>query len=151
MEASDRAPRDLEETGSTVMTTTAEMMKSMSMPTGMDMSAMQDCIDQCSMCMQACMICADQMAGMEGMGRCASMSAMCADVCQTTMRMMLRPAGMDTGAMESMLKACMAMCEATMDEHRSHADASSACAMCADACEACMTSCRTMMGSMVAA
>ena len=93
-------PRDLEKTGSTVMTTTtADMMKSMSMPTGMDMSAMQDCIEhQCSMCMQACMMCADQMAGMADIGRCAAMSAMCADVCDTMMRMMLRPMGMDMGA-----------------------------------------------------
>ena len=100
------------------MTMTADMMKAMSMPAGMDMSAMQDCMDQCSMCMQACTMCADQMAGMEGMGRCASMSMTCADVCDTTMRMMMRPMGMDMGALESMLRACMAMCEATMAECR---------------------------------
>ena len=132
------------------MTMTADMMKAMSMPAGMDMSAMQDCIDQCSMCMQACTMCADQMAGMEGMGRCASMSMTCADVCDTTMRMMMRPMGMDMGALESMLRACMAMCEATMAECRMHAD-SSACAMCAQACEACIAACRTMMSSMAAA
>jgi hypothetical protein len=96
-------------------------------------------------------MCADQMAGMADMGRCAAMSAMCADVCDTTKRMMLRPMGMDMGAMESMLKACLAMCEATMAECRMHAGDSAACAMCADACEACMSACRTMMGSTTAA
>jgi hypothetical protein len=109
------------------MTQTTEMMKSMSMPAGMDMTAMQECIDQCSVCMQACSMCADEMAGMSEMGRCAMLCMNCADVCDTTMRMMLRPSGMDMTAMRAMLQACMAMCEA------------------------CMKACQAMMDSMAAA
>jgi hypothetical protein len=133
------------------MTQTTEMMKSMSMPAGVDMTAMQECIDQCSVCMQACSMCADEMAGMPEMGRCAVLCMNCADVCDATMRMMLRPSGMDMTAMRAMLQACMAMCEASMTECRSHGDMSPACAMCAQACEACMKACQAMMDSMAAA
>jgi hypothetical protein len=140
-----------------VMETTTEMMKTAfmkdaSMPAdmGMDMMAMQEAIDACSMCMQACTMCADAMGGMEGMGVCASRCAMCADVCTTTMRMMMRPAGMDRTAMVAMLEACIAMCAACMAECSSHADMSATCAMCAQACEACDAACSRLLASMTA-
>ena len=58
------------------------------------MSVMQECIEQCSACMQACTMCADQMAGMADMGMCAGMCMNTADMCDTTLRAMLRPMGM---------------------------------------------------------
>lgn len=137
-----------------VMETTTEMMRAMSMPsdmgTAMDMMAMQEAIDACSTCMQACTMCADAMGGMEGMGVCASRCATCADVCLTTMRMMMRPAGMDRTALVAMLEACIAMCAACMAECRQHADMSATCAMCADACEACDAACSALLASMAA-
>lgn len=137
------------------MMTTTEMMKTtgmndMPMPSGLDMMAMQEAIDACSTCMQACTMCADAMGGMADMGTCASRCAMCADVCMTTMRMMMRPAGMEHGAMVAMLEACMAMCRSCMTECMTHAEMSATCAMCAQACEACMTACRTMLTTMTA-
>jgi hypothetical protein len=133
------------------MEMTTEMMK-MSMPNsmGMDMMLMQEAIDACSTSMQTCTMCSDAMAGMEGMGTCASRSAMCSDVCMTTMRMMMRPMGMDRMAMIAMLEACIAMCAACMTECRSHADMSATCAMCADACEATDLACSKLLASMTA-
>lgn len=133
-----------------MMDTTTEMMKAMPMPTdmGMDMMLMQEAIDATSMSMQACTMCSDAMAGMEGMGVCASRCAMCADVCMTTMRMMMRPAGMDRMAMVAMLEACIAMTAACTAECRTHADMSATCAMCADACEATNAACSAMLASM---
>jgi hypothetical protein len=137
------------------MDTTTEMMKTaylkdMAMPEGMDMMLMQEAIDACSMCMQACTMCADAMGGMEGMGVCAYRCAMGADVCMTTMRMMMRPAGMDRTAMVAMLEACIAMCAACMAECGAHAESSSTCAMCAQACEACDAACSRLLASMTA-
>lgn len=141
------------------METTTELMRTMamstmrsseSMGTAMDMTALQEAIDACSTCMQACTMCSDAMGGMEGMAVCVSRSAMCADVCMTTMRMMMRPAGMERMAMIAMLEACIAMCAACMTECRMHADTSATCAMCADACEACDAACSRMLASMTA-
>jgi hypothetical protein len=151
-------PRRLARDGEArVMETTTAMMrtaliKDASMPEdmGMDMMLMQEAIDACSMSMQACTMCSDAMAGMEGMGVCASRSAMCSDVCMTTMRMMMRPTGMDRTAMVAMLEACIAMCAACMAECRMHADMSAVCAMCADACEATDRACSALLASMTA-
>lgn len=128
------------------------MMKDMSMPSGMDMDMMlmQEAIDACSTSMQTCTMCSDAMAGMEGMGVCASRCAMCSDVCMTTMRMMMRPMAMDRTAMIAMLEACIAMSAACSAECRTHADMSATCAMCADACEATNMACSTLLASMTA-
>ncbi|GAA2754373.1 hypothetical protein [Amnibacterium kyonggiense] len=133
-----------------VMETTTTMMRSMAKPEGMamDMMKMQEAIDACSMSMQACTMCADAMGGMEGMGVCASRCAMCSDVCMTTMRMMMRPAGMERTAMVAMLEACIAMTAACMEECRTHADMSATCAMCADACEGTNAACSALLASM---
>ncbi|GAA4744621.1 hypothetical protein GCM10025783_15470 [Amnibacterium soli] len=136
------------------METTTELMKSMArrkdMGMAMDMAAMQEAIDACSTCMQACTMCSDAMGGMDGMAVCASRCAMCAEVCGTTMRMLMRPAGMERTAMIAMLEACTAMCAACMEECRTHADMSATCAMCADACEACDAACSRLLASMTA-
>ncbi len=134
------------------METTTAMMRDMTMPAdmGMDMMLTQEAIDACSTSMQACTMCSDAIAGTEGMGVCASRSSMCADVCMTTMRMMMRPTGMDRLAVIAMLEACIAMCAACMTECRTHADMSAVCAMCADACEATDRACSALLAAMTA-
>jgi hypothetical protein len=129
-----------------------DMMKTMNGMdmSDMDMTMMQRCIEACSAAMQACTMCADQMAGMADMGMCAGICMNTADMCDTMMRAMLRPMGMTNMLMRTMMQACMAMCEACMTECRSHAEMSETCRMCADACEACMKACHDMMESMPA-
>jgi hypothetical protein len=127
---------------------TAEMMDSMPMMMqGMDMKMMQDCIEACSAAEQACTMCADSDTA-EGMGRCASMCTMTADVAATLMRMMLRPMGFDMPSMMAMLEACMTMCRACADECMMHADMSETCKMCAQVCTNCADACSAMMASM---
>lgn len=133
------------------MNMTAEMMKSMSGEMGgmpaLDMALMQECIEACSACEQACTMCAD--AGMaDGMVRCMSMCTNCADVCNTTMRMMMRPTGFDMAVTMAMLKACATMCMACADECNDHAAMSETCRMCAQACMACAEACNAMMAGM---
>jgi len=133
---------------------TAEMMQTMSMDTfgmpAMDMMTMQQCIEACSACEQACTMCADN-AMADGMIKCASMCMDCADVCNTMMRMMMRPSGFDMPSMRAMLQACMTMCSACADECGNHAEMSETCRMCQMACEACVAACRAMMDMFAAA
>lgn len=135
------------------MNLSAEMMKNMPMSdtsvmSGMDMAAMQNLIDATSACMQACTMCADAMAGMDGMGTCSSVCANTADVTGTMMRMMLRPMGMERESLMAMLEACMMMCRVCRDECSMHTGMSEAAAMCATACDACMTACQDMISAM---
>lgn len=120
------------------------MMDQASMP-GMDMTAMQRLIDAASACEQACTMCAGSM-GMEGMDRCCAMCMNCADMCNTTMRMMLRPAGFDMDSMMAMLQANMVMCTACAAECEQH-DIQT-CRMCAEACREMARACEAMMASM---
>jgi hypothetical protein len=133
------------------MNMTAEMMQNMSMDAigmpAMDPMTMQECIEACSACEQACTMCADN-AMADGMIKCASMCMDCADVCNTMMRMMMRPSGFDMAAMKAMLTACIAMCSACSDECGNHAEMSETCRMCAMACDPCMKSCQAMLEMM---
>ncbi|MFB7890784.1 hypothetical protein ACFC1I_01105 [Microbacterium sp. NPDC056044] len=118
----------------------------MSMPgmQAMDMSVVQACMDACSACEQACTVCSTQMMS------CAPACMNCADMCNTMMRAMMRMQGMNPATMMSMLDACIAMCQMTMDECMEHADHSEVCKMCAQACKACMDACMAMKDKMMA-
>ncbi|TPW78171.1 aldehyde dehydrogenase [Schumannella soli] len=111
------------------------------------MTAMQECMEACSAAAVAATMCSDADMG-DGMARCSSMCANMADVATTTMRMMMRPTGMDMSAMKAMMGACMAMGEACAAECRSHAEMAEHCRICMMACEAMVASCSKMMASM---
>jgi len=134
------------------MSMMADMMKTMPMAgaAGMDMAMMQGCIEACSAASMAATMCADADGG-EGMGRCASMCMNTAEVADTMMRMMLRPAGYDMGVMTSMMSTCMAMGEACAAECDMHAAMSEHCRVCAAACRAMVEACSTAMSGMQAA
>lgn len=116
-----------------------------------DMAMMQECIEACSACEQACTMCASCMMGSEAEG--AMHMEMCmntADMCNTTMRMMLRPAGMNMPAMMAMFEATIMQCNACADECMKHADMHEDCKMCAEVCRQCAMACQKMMDSMKA-
>jgi hypothetical protein len=79
---------------------------------------------------------------------CRSMCANAADVMNTMMRMMMRPAGMQGETMMSMLTATTMMATACADECMRHAEMSEECRMCAEVCRQCAMACQKMMDSM---
>ena len=127
-----------------------DMMKSMPKnESGIDMDMMQKCIEACSAAEMAATMCADGATG-DGMAHCASMCMNMADVAMVTMRMMMRPMGMDPMVMGSMMTTCMEMGKACSAECKMHAD-SDMCRICAMACDAMVESCKAMMAAMAAA
>lgn len=124
------------------------MMMAGSMAQTMDMAAMQNLMEAASACEQACTMCSNSMMEMDGMARCAAMCSNCADMSNTMMRMMMRPAGMDAAVMMAALEACRTMAQACMEECSSHADMSDTCRMCAMACSELVDACDAMMASM---
>ncbi len=131
---------------------TMEMMKSMSvgdMP--MDMGAMQECMESMNACSMAATMCAgaDMGMGME-MAKCAAMCSNMADMADATMRMMMRPAGMEPDVMKAMMMACMTMGKACAAECRMHADTDEMCRYCAMACDDMVMKCEAMMATMPA-
>lgn len=114
---------------------------------GMDMGMMQECIEACSAAEQATTMCADSMMG-DDMMMCRSMCMNMADMSNTMMRSMMRPAGMEQSSMMAMLTATMMMATACADECMKHAEMSDECRMCAEVCRQCAMACQKMMDSM---
>ncbi|MCU1580848.1 MAG: hypothetical protein QOD27_497 [Microbacteriaceae bacterium] len=125
-------------------TKTMDMM-SMNMP-GMDMKMMQDCMEACSAAEQASIMCADAASG-DQMAKMASMCANTADLCNSMMRMMMRPMGFEMAAMKAMLDATAIMCRACAEECMTHGDSDDA-KMCAQVCQNCASACEALSGSM---
>lgn len=126
------------------------MMMGTTMMQGMDMTAMQNLVEASSACEQACTMCASSSLGMAGMEKCAAMCLNCADMSNTMMRMVMRPAAMDLDSMMAMMQACMVMATACAAECSMHVDMNEQCRMCAKACQEMAAACEVMMTSMKA-
>lgn len=126
---------------------TMRLQDTMSM-TGTDLSLVEACIEACSACEQACVMCADADAEGDGMGRCAAMNSNCANMCNTMMRMLLRPSGLHKPSLMAMLEAMAMMARACADECSTHAADHEHHRMCAQACMDCMNACEALIGSM---
>jgi hypothetical protein len=124
------------------------MMMADSMVEGMDMEAMQNLMEAAAACEQACTMCVSSMMGMDGMETCSARCMNCADMSNTMMRMMMRPAGMEMDAMMAAMQACMMMAKACSAECSMHADMNDHCRMCAKACDELVAACEAMMASM---
>ena len=129
-----------------------DMMKTMPADKmmGMDMMAMQECIEACSMTAMAATMCADSDTGMD-MEKCSSMCMNMMDVATTMMRMMMRPMGYDMMSMRAMMMATIEMGKACSAECMLHADMDEQCRMTAKACDAMVMACEKAMGSMAMA
>ena len=114
--------------------------------TGMDMDAMQRCMEACSACEQACTMCSDAMMG-DDMRMSMSMCLNTADMAGTTMRMLLRPMGMHSPSMMAMLQAMITQASACADECAKHAATMPSMDMCAQACRECVMACQAIMPS----
>ncbi|WP_426515534.1 aldehyde dehydrogenase [Diaminobutyricibacter sp. McL0618] len=126
------------------------MMMGTTMMQGTDMTAMQNLLEASSACEQACTMCAGSSLGMAGMEKCAAMCLNCADMSNTMMRMVLRPAAMDLESGMAMMQACMVMATACAAECSMHVDMNEQCRMCAKACQEMAAACEAMMASVKA-
>ena len=115
--------------------------------TGIDMAMMEECIEACAACEQACTMCASSLMGDEMM-MCRSMCMNSADMANMMMRMMMRPAGMHAPSMMTALQATMSMSNACADECMMHAETSDDAKMCADVNRELAACCQKMMDAM---
>lgn len=114
---------------------------------GMDLAALQGCIEACSAAAMAATMCADSDRGPD-MARCSSLCANTADVATTTMRMMMRPAGYDMTGLRAMTTACIEVGRVCSAECAMHADMDEHCRVCAQACDAMVAACEKALASM---
>ena len=113
--------------------------------------ALLACIDACLECGQACTTCADACLSEEmvaDLTTCIRLNQDCADLCDTTARLLSRHTGTDTTVLRAALEALRAACAACAAECDTHADMHEHCRVCADACRRCEQACTNLLATL---
>ncbi|NUT91649.1 MAG: four-helix bundle copper-binding protein [Saccharothrix sp.] len=134
------------------MTTAEEMLRTYPLDLGgVDREALTRCIEACFECAQACTACADACLSEDGvadLAKCVRTNLDCADVCDTTGRVLSRHTGYDANLTRAVVEACAAACKSCGDECARHADMHEHCRVCADACRRCEQACRALLAAL---
>jgi uncharacterized membrane protein len=116
-----------------------------------DRQLFADCIAACQECAEACTACADACLSEEMVAELRThlrSNLDCADVCDTTARVLSRHTGYDANITRAVLEACIQVCKSCGDECASHAEMHEHCKVCADACRRCEDACRAVLASL---
>lgn len=102
-----------------------------------DPAVLARCIDACFACAQTCTACADACLSEDmviELAKCVRTNLDCADICETTGRVLSRHTGYDANLTRAILQACAMACRSCGDECAMHAGRLEHCRVCADAC-----------------
>lgn len=134
------------------MTQAMEMLRTYPADLGeVDRDALARCIEACFECSQACTACADACLSEDQVAelvKCVRTDLDCADICDTTGRVLSRHTGYDANVTRAMLEACATACKTCADECEQHASHHEHCRVCAEACRRCERACRELIASL---
>ena len=130
------------------MTHATAMIESYPQSINLDRGLLAHCIEACVDCAQACTACADACLGEDMVAEltsCIRIDLDCADVCETTGRVLSRQTGYDAELTRAVLLACAQACRSCGDECERHASMHEHCKVCAEACRRCEQACRAVL------
>lgn len=136
-----------------MQTSTEKMIKTSPGAAGRDTSSLAKCIDACFEAAQTCTSCADACLGeknLDALRRCIRLNLDCADLCETTGRLLSRVSqGGSATLAQSLAQACAQACGECAAECEKHATGMKMehCKMCAEACRRCEAACRALRAS----
>ena len=101
-------------------------------------------------CGNICTICADACIGEkdEALIRCIRLNQDCADICETTGRLLSRQTETDVNILRSQLQACVVACRDCGEECKKHAEKYKHCQICADICFQCEEDCNNLLAAL---
>src|SRR5262245_25920721 len=105
-------------------------------------------IEACLECAQACTACADADLGEQTVAdlvKCARLNLDCADMCETTARVLTRQTGYDRDLTRAVVQACAQACKVSGAECDRHARMHEHCRVCAEVCHRCQRVCEEML------
>lgn len=108
-------------------------------------------IQSCQACAAACTACAAGCLAeseIAEMRECIASDLDCADICDTTARVLMRAGGAKPEMTRALLEACMVACRACGAECAEHAAAHDHCKICAEACRTCEDACRDLLAQL---
>jgi hypothetical protein len=133
------------------VTLTNEMMQTYPADITMDRDAMASTVDALLECAEACTACADACLSelnVEELRKCIRTNMDCADICQTTARVLSRHTGYDANISITLLRACIQACQSCAAECGKHAEMHEHCRICAESCQRCEVACMTLLRAM---
>lgn len=130
------------------MTDTRRMLDASPARIPLEVGDVAAAIDACFNCVQSCTSCADSdliEEDVRAMRDCIALCQICADICDTTGRILSRPAQWDARVLRPLLESCIRACTACAEECTRHAAHHRHCAVCAEACQACIKACSALL------
>ena len=116
----------------------------------LDKRVLSACIEACFDCSQTCTACADACLSEEMVAeltKCIRTNLDCADICDTTGRVLSRHTGYDANLTRAVLQACVQACKSCGDECASHAGMHEHCRVCSVECRRCVPACRELLAA----
>ena len=130
------------------MTTITALLNTYPRDINTDRDLLAECIAACVECAQACTACADASLSEDMIAElrtCIRTNLDCADICETTGRVLSRHTGYDANATRSVLQTCATASKTCADECEQHADMHQHCQICATACRRCEQACNRVL------
>jgi uncharacterized membrane protein len=109
------------------------------------------CIEETLACAQACTVCADACLAEDDVAelrQCIGLNLDCADVCDTTTRVLSRAGSSDLEVTRSVLLACVQACRSCGAECERHAEHHEHCRVCAESCRRCEDVCERTVAAL---
>ena len=120
-------------------------------PGSLDREAALRCIEECLDCGATCTACADDSLSeddAQDMTRVIRLGLDCADVCDTTRRIVIRQTTPDLRVIRAAVEACSTSCLACAEECDKHAAHHEHCRLCAEVCRRCKQACDDLLATM---
>ena len=131
------------------MTYAKQMLETYPREFNLDADVLARCIEACFDCAQACTACADDCLSEENVAqlvKCIRTDLDCADICQTTGRVLSRQTEYDANVTRAVVQACIASCRPCGDECEEHGEHGMAhCRICGEACRRCEQACQELL------
>ena len=124
------------------------MLETHPLQNDVDSQALLSCIEACFECAQTCTACADACLGESQVAElveCIRLNLDCADICETTGRLLTRQTYASLDLWHSQLRACALACQVCGAMCHQHASMHEHCAVCAEACRQCEMACNRLM------
>jgi hypothetical protein len=130
-----------------------QMLASSPRSPAVDPDMLVECIERCFECAQTCTACADACLGEQEVTNlvgCIRLNLDCADLCETTGRILIRQTDFDVQTARAVLEACATACRVCGGECERHAEHMEHCRVCADACRRCEAACNAVLAALSA-
>lgn len=130
--------------------TVTDMLNTYPRDINTDPGLLAGCIAACVECAQACTACADACLSEDMVAelrKCIRTDLDCADICETTGRVLSRHTAYDANVTHAVLRACATACKTCGEECERHADMHDHCRLCAEACRRCEEACKRVLAA----